>query len=89
MHRKATIAVFALFIVSVMAQITFVLLFQYHDSFLKATQSIDGSASLIGFFSFSKPYVDPLFKTYEFVMDIWVVLNMVLFSVGIVVAITD
>jgi hypothetical protein len=90
MHYKSCILIFGIFGVSAIAQITFVLLFQYNlygsVSWLMTLLKQEGFAQ---FFAFSKSQIDPMIRKFEFVMDIWIVINLTLVFIGGIVAFMD
>jgi hypothetical protein len=83
LRYKTCIVIFGVLGVSVIAQITFVLLFQYdlYDSLSGLIQQLK-QEGFARFFAFSKSEIDPLLRKFEFVMDIWVVINIALLFVG-------
>jgi len=66
MHYRASIGIFTILSISVIAQTTFAILFLY-NFFEKA----------------------PLLITFEFTMDIWAVINLVVLMAGIIVRLAD
>ena len=88
--RKSFNALFGLFFISLVAQITFVLLFQYsyYDSISGNVQYLKQNG-LAEFFAFSKSAIDPLLERFDYTMDIWIVGNIFLFFTAVLAGITD
>ena len=90
MHYKSCILIFSILGISIIAQITFVLLFQFdlYDSVSWLVQQLkqEGFAQ---FFSFSKSQIDPMLRKFEYVMDVWIVINAALMFIGGIVAFTE
>ena len=90
MNRKLFNALFALFFISLISQITFVVLFEfrYYDSISGSVQYLKGNG-LAEFFAFSKSVIDPLLRRFDYVMDIWIVANIFLCFAAVIVGMTD
>ena len=90
MHRRAFYFFFALFFISFISQITFVLLYQcnYYDSISGNVQYLKQNG-LAEFFAFSKSAIDPLLERFDYTMDIWIVGNIFLFFTAVLAGITD
>jgi hypothetical protein len=88
--RKLAFVIWGFFIISIIAQVTFALLFQDH-----MYSSVSGSVQYLKsngmgqFLAFTKSQIDPLLKVFDFVMDVWLVINAALLFVAVVLSFMD